>query len=283
MRIDSNPIDISLASAMITRSAKAAQRGSGLSSPISRLSVSSPGSGRRSTPLAGPSSSSPSTRRKRREPTDEDLEEELERPTKEDYNAVRKALIGTRAISEHREIELQNTKAQLAKKDSEFAQVVSELSKCIETHGDRIKELEETLKEYKRKEEERNTEESGDPGPREQMDTENEEPKSPTVSMREKLASQIDAFATQYFGKKLQKPLVVEPSAGWAADFMQATTPGRQTYMDYLHSRRRCPLIIKAFIWRFLCANIFNAAPWSGSEEIRLHVEGLQKILSKCR
>lgn len=283
MRIDSNPIDISLASAMITRSAKTAQRGSGLSSPISRLSVSSPGSGRRSTPLAGPSSSSPSTRRKRREQTDEDLEEELEKPTKEDYNAVRKALIGARAISEHRDIELQSTKAQLAKKDSEFTQVVSELSKCIETHGDRIKELEDTLKEYKRKEEERNTEGSDGPGPGEQMDTENEEPKSPTVSMREKLASQIDEFATQYFGKKLQKPLVVEPIAGWAAEFMQATTPGRETYVDYLHSRKRCSMIIKAFIWRFLCANIFNAAPWSGSEEIRLHVEGLQKILSKCR
>lgn len=162
-----------------------------------------------------------------------------------------------------------------------MTQMVSDLIQCNETYGDRIKELEETLKEYKRREEERNGGGSDEPG--DQVGTENEEPKSPDEGRVKGLASHIDEFATQYFGNKLQKPLVAAPSAGWAAEFMQATTPGKETYMDYLHSRKRCPMIIKAFIWRFLCGTIFNAAPWSGSEEIRLHLEGLQKILSKCR
>lgn len=101
--------------------------------------------------------------------------------------------------------------------------------------------------------------------------------------MLNSLKSGIDGFAKKYFGNELEKRLVAVPGAGWAAEFMRATTPGDKTYMTYLRSRRRCPLIIKAFIWRFLCATIFNAATWTGREDIRLHVRGLQKIFSKCR
>lgn len=253
--IDSYPVNISLSSAMITRSAKAAHVG-------------------RSSPLDGPSSSST---RKNRAFTDIDLEEERAIPTKDDYNDVRKALIKTRSISESRTIALENAKAELAQKDLE-------LKKCSKTHADRIQELEETLKDYQRKEEERrNRERSTEPESGEEVSTEDEEPTTVGDAMLRSLRSAIHEFATKYFGNKLQKRLAAVPGAGWAAQFMESTTPGEKTYKIYLQSRWRCPMIVEAFIWRFLCGTIFNAAAWSGSEEIRSHVGGLQKIFSECR
>lgn len=106
---------------------------------------------------------------------------------------------------------------------------------------------------------------------------------TPADGMLRRLKDRIYEFATTYFAGQLQQPLEAQLGLGWAEQYMRATTPGDNTYMDYLHSQWRCSLIIEAFIWRFLCGTIFDRAPWSGSEEMRHHVSGLQALLSKCK
>lgn len=222
--------------------------------------------------------------RKRKKPAPVDLEEELREPSRKDYNALREELINQRSELEMRDAELENTKRIAIEKDSMLEMTTADLNACIKSHLDRIQELEEELKELKRQAKEtRKKDDPVEPGPGEKMETENEDPKKVGQVIFERLKAGIHEFATRYFTGRLQKPLEVTPGTGWAAQYLQATTPGEKTYMDYLQSKRRCPMIIKAFIWKFLCGTIFNDATWAGSEEIRHHVSGLQKILSECR
>lgn len=250
---------------MITRSAKAERRTEG--------GTYSP----RFDPLG-------SRARKRKRPASADLEEELKEPSIQDYNVLRKEYINKRSQLEMRDAELEKTRKDAVEKDRILARKNSELRKCSESHLDRIQKLEEEVKELKRQvEETRKNDDTVEPGPGEKMETGSEELKPSGEVILERLKSVIHEFATKYFTGRLQKPLEATPGTGWAAQYLQATTPGEKTYMDYLHSKRRCPMIIKAFIWRFLCGTIFNDAAWGGSEEIRLHVSGLQRILSECR
>lgn len=256
---------------MTTRSTKAAQR-TGFSS------------------LASQSNSSPRRGRKRRiSPTD--LEEELANPKRSDYNLLRKTLIATRSVSESRsielekrEIELEKWKRELRARDSALKSQDAELEMCSKLHLDQIHQLREKVKKLEQKEEEMRTKgESVEPVPVEQARKENKEATPIGNAMVEKLRSAIHEFAATYFGSKLQHPLTAVIGAGWAEQFMQDTTPGENTYVDYLLSRQRCPMIIEAFIWRFLCGTIFDCASWGGSEEIRRHVSELQKILGEYR
>lgn len=108
----------------------------------------------------------------------------------------------------------------------------------------------------------------------------------PTETIRNMIAAlrnSIREFANKYFREKLQIPPMAELGTGWAHQYMQDTTPGAETYRDYLYSRNRCPLIIEAFIWRFLCGIVFNNIPWGGNEDIRRHVSGLQDLLAQCK
>ncbi|KAL1853153.1 hypothetical protein Daus18300_011892 [Diaporthe australafricana] len=99
--------------------------------------------------------------------------------------------------------------------------------------------------------------------------------------MLNRLRSEIRNFSKKYFGNELQHPSYVEIAPGWPAEVMQATTPGEDTFVDYLLSRRRCPLIIRAFIWRYLTGIVFNGALWGDNNRIRKHFSGLQRALSK--
>lgn len=221
--------------------------------------------------------------RKRKKPASVDLEEELKDPSIQDYNALRKELINKRSQLEMRDAELEKTRRVVIEKDRILAGRTSELREYTESHLDRMQKLEEELEKLKRQAKEtREKDDPVEPEPGGKMETENEDPKKLGEVILERLKSGIHEFATKYFTGRLQKPLEVTPGTGWAAQYLQATTPGEKTYMDYLQSKRRCPMIIKAFIWRFLCGTIFNDAAWAGSEEIRLHVSGLQKILSEC-
>lgn len=221
--------------------------------------------------------------RKRKKPASVDLEEELKAPSIQDYNALRKEFINKRSQLEMRDAELEKTRRDLMEKERILATKSADLNDCTESNLDRIQKLEEELKKIKRQAKEtRKKDDPVEPGPGEKMETENEDPKKLGEVILERLKSGIHEFATRYFSGRLQKPLEVTPGTGWAARYLQATTPGEKTYMDYLQSKRRCPMIIKAFIWRFLCGTIFNDAAWAGSEEIRLYISGLQKILSEC-
>lgn len=196
-----------------------------------------------------------SLKKKRKFSAAADLEEEIEHPSKQDYNSVRQALIDIRADSKLIENELESNRRELEGKIRQLKQRESEL-KGID---DRLRAT------------------SGEPPGKDEDDA------NPGESMFNRLRSEIHDFATKYFGDQLQQRLTVRVGAGWAERFLQATTPGEETYMDYLHSHRRCPMIIKAFIWRFICGTIFNAAAWSGSEKIRRHVNELQEIFSECK
>lgn len=171
---------------------------------------------------------------------------------------------------------------ELREKDRIIKKKNTDLRRCSE-HLAQIQDLQHKVDEYKRQEEMRKRDDSTEPGPGEQMPKESEKPPATGMDMLNTLKSSIDEFATTYFGSSLRKRPTARLGAGWADKFMQATTPGEDTYMTYLHSRKRCSMIIKAFIWRFLCGTIFNGASWAGSEDMRRHVGELQKILSKCR
>lgn len=249
---------------MLTRSAQAVRSEPGTYSP-------------RSDPLG-------SRARKRKKAPSADLEEELQEPSIRDYNALRKEYINKRSQLEMRDAELEKTRKDVVERDRILARKNSELRKCTESHLDRIQKLEQEVKEFKRQAKEtRKKDDPVEPGSGEKMETADEEPKRLGEVILERLKSSIHEFATKYFAGRLQTPLEATPATGWAARYLQATTPGEKTYMDYLHSKRRCPMIIKAFIWRFLCGTVLNDAAWGGSEEIRLHVKGLQKVLSECR
>ncbi|KAJ0124279.1 hypothetical protein J7T55_005617 [Diaporthe amygdali] len=194
-----------------------------------------------------------SLKKKRKFSAAADLEEEIEHPSKQDYNSVRQALIDIRADSKLIENELESNRRELEGKIRQMKQRESEL-KGID---DRLRAT------------------SGEPPGKDEEDA------NPGESMFNRLRSEIHDFAIKYFGDQLQQRLTARVGAGWAERFMQATTPGEETYVDYLHSHRRCPMIIKAFIWRFICGTIFNAAAWSGSEKIRRHMNELQEIFSE--
>lgn len=255
--------------------------------------------GARFPPVGTQSSSSPRTGEKRRL-SPADLEEELARPTKPDYNLVRNALKATRSASERqstelksRQIEIEKLKRELREKDHVLKSQDANLTACQLFHVNMIQYLRDKVIGLERKEEMRKKDESvkpapeepvpEEPVPEEQASTEKKETTAIGNSMVDKLRTAIHVFAATYFGSKLQNPLTAVIGAGWAEQFMQATTPGEDTYMHYLLSRRRCPMIIEAFIWRFLCGTIFDGAAWGGSEEIRRHVSELQKILGECK
>lgn len=246
------------AATMITRSARAAQ-----AYRVASVSTDSSSSAASSRQAWGPL----------------DLEEELKSPKPGHYNALREALKTTRKKLEEKTKELEEKDIVLKRRDAD-------LRRCSVSHLAQIQDLQRQVDELKdelkrQQEEMRKRGDSVPPG--DQAPKENEQPPRTGTQMLETLRSDIRQFATTYFGNKLQKPLQVRLGVGWAAEFMHATTPGETTYMNYLFSRRRCSLIIEAFIWRFLCGTVFNSAAWGGSEDIRRHVGELQKILSKCR
>lgn len=243
---------------MITRSAKAAQ-------------------GYRVPSVSTDSSSSAAYSHKGWTP--QDLEEEFKSPKPGHYNELREALKSTREKLDEKTKELEEKDIVLRRRDAD-------LKKCSVSHLAQIQDLQRQVDELKdelkrQQEEMRKRGDSVPPG--DQVPKENVQPPRTVTQMLETLRSDIRQFATTYFGSKLEKPLQVRLGVGWAAEFMKATTPGDTTYMNYLFSRRRCPLIIEAFIWRFLCGTVFNSAAWGGSEVMRRHVGELQKILSKCR
>lgn len=235
----------------------------------------------RVSPLDRPSTSSP--RRNSSVWTYSDLEEELANPSKSDYNRVREAFIESRAAAAQQSAQLKEAARELEDTARLLSARDHELRRCSETHVEQIHFLRQKLKDVRRKEERRKRRESPDHTPKEQGSTSDDEPTPPGPAILHTLKSSIHEFATTYFGRKLHNPVEAGLGAGWAVQYMQATTPGEDLYLDYLLSRRRCPMIIEAFIWRFLCGTVFNGAAWAGSEDIRRHVAGLQEILSKCR
>lgn len=219
---------------------------------------------------------------KRKGPDHDDLEQELARPSKADYNQVRKALILARSEVGRKVAEIQEKDRELEERNRILTEREHQLLLCSKIH-DQIREAQEAgsvpIKIV-------NGVRSGD-GSHKAASSEKENKESdPTKSLRKMsvgLATSIHEFANQYFGGKLQQPSNAQLGAGWAHQYMQATTPGEETYMDYLRSRHKCAILIEAFIWRFICGTIFNAALWSGSEEMRRHVSGLQSLLAKCK
>lgn len=212
-----------------------------------------------------------------------DLEEELANPSKSDYNRVREAFIESRAAAAQQSAQLEETTRELQETNRLLSARDHELRRCSETHVEQIHFLRQKLKDVRREEERRRRRDSPNRSPEQQCGTSDGEPTPPEPAILQTLRSSIDDFATTYFGRNLHSPREAGLGAGWAVQYMQATTPGEDLYLDYLLSRRRCPMIIKAFIWRFLCGTVFNGAAWGGSEDIRRHVAGLQGIFSKCR
>lgn len=230
--------------------------------------------------LNRPSTSSP--RRTSSIWTYSDLEEELANPSKSDYNRVREAFIESRASAAEQSAQLEEAARELEETTRLLSARDHELRRCSETL-EQIHFLRQKLNDVRRKEERRKRRESPDRTPEGHGSASDDQPTPSGPAILQKLKSSIHEFATTYFGEKLHKPMEAGLGAGWAVQYMQATTPGEDLYLDYLLSRRRCPMIIKAFIWRFLCGTVFNAAAWAGTEDIRRHVAGLQQILSKCR
>jgi hypothetical protein len=220
---------------------------------------------------------------KRKKQDADDLEQELARPSKSDYNQVRKALIIARWDAKRKETELEEKIRELNEKDRLITDREYQLLKCSEVH-DKIREAQDGGSVLRKIDHDK---EAGDDTPQdmsgEKVDGGGQEPKGIVREMSVILRNMIHKFADKYFSGKLRQPSTAQLGAGWAHQYMQATTPVRETYMNYLRSERRCPMIIEAFIWRFICGEIFNGAPWSGSEEMRGHVCGLQTLLTKCK
>lgn len=253
---------------MITRSAMAATKAAQSGPKV--FSFDSPGS---------------SHSRKRKGPDTDNLEEELERPSKADYNQVRKALILARSEIGRKVAEIREKDNEIEERDRVLTEREHQLLLCSKIH-DQIRAAQEQGSVPVKIPRVVNGVRNGDDS-RTALPDEKENGKSdPTRSVRNmsvRLGTSIHEFANQYFGGKLQQPSSTQLGAGWAHQYMQATNLGEPRYMDYLHSRRRCATIIEAFIWRFICGTIFNAALWSGSEEMRRHVSGLQSLLAGCK
>lgn len=213
---------------------------------------------RRERPASEEGSLNSSPKRIRRITSEADLEQELAHPSKQDYNLVRNALIAARAESRLKKHELEAKKRELEDRDRELKKQVQQPSSF------RVRGSLETV-------------------PRENLEREGQDAPSPGGAMLKRLRSDIRNFSIKYFGDELRQPIYVDIEPGWPSKLMQATTPGEDTFADYLLSRRRCPLVIQAFIWRYLTGIIFNGALWSDNEKIRKHVGGLQRTLSRCQ
>lgn len=245
---------------MITRSAKAAQSGQRIFSFDSSDSNHS---------------------RKRKEPDTDNLEEELARPSKSDYNQVRKALILARSEVGRKVAEIQEKDKEIEETNRVLTEREHQLLLCSKIH-DQIREAQAAGSVPVKIVNGVTNGNGSHGGPGKKESTESDPTKS-ARKMSVSLGTAIHEFANQYFGGKLQQPSNAQLGAGWAHQYMQTTTPGEEKYMDYLRSRRRCAMIIEAFIWRFICGTIFNGALWSGSEQMRCHVSGLQNLLAKCK
>jgi hypothetical protein len=207
---------------------------------------------------------------KRKAPGADDLEEELARPSKNDYNQVRKALIIARW--------------EVKRKDAAFQEKIVELGEKEEE----IRDLELLILEYEKlhgniRHAGRQAKVDGGRGDMrgDEVDLNSDESEKLAREMALQLRTQIHDFAVKYFSGKLRQRSTAQLGAGWAHQYMQATAP--QTHMDYLRSQNRCPMIIQAFIWRFICGTVFDSAPWSGSEDTRRHLCGLQTLLQSCK
>lgn len=228
-------------------------------------------------------------KRKQKRPHPDDLGEERANPTKADYNHVRKALILAReeVVRKDAALKMKNAALEELTQDMEdIDRIITDKEdlrlKCIEIQ-DKIREVQDAgytprltghglgVKS-----------DDSDTMPPIETDSTGPEPTESIRNMLAALKTSIREFTYRYFSGKLHIPSVARLGTGWAQQYMQATTPGADTYMDYLHSRKRCPLIIEAFIWRFLCGNVFNNVPWGGNEDIRRHVSGLQGLLAQC-
>ncbi|POS70433.1 hypothetical protein DHEL01_v211175 [Diaporthe helianthi] len=279
---------------MKRRSAKAAQRrGSTFSLNYEDKSPHTISEASRSRKRKGSVTESLREERRRRrakqtDPDPDELEEERANPTKVDYNHVRKALILARADASRKADALEQKDAaleELTREVGERDRIIKDkeylLLKCSEIY-DHIRMVEGTgltprlighgL---------------GGRGhhagsvPPNARDVSYPEPTESVKNMLVKLRTSIRDFANKYFSGKLQTPSMAQLGIGPAQQYMQATTPGEETYMDYLLSRHRCPMIIEAFIWRFICGAVFNTIPWGGNEEIRHHLSGLQNLLAQ--
>ncbi|ROW15755.1 hypothetical protein VPNG_02134 [Cytospora leucostoma] len=82
----------------------------------------------------------------------------------------------------------------------------------------------------------------------------------------------ILSFSIQYFGGEPQTPAGAEVGSSWGKKIMEDTTPGSRAFNDYLDSRKHCPSIIQAFIWRVLSHVVFDRVHWVGDRDLRWKV-----------